>query len=606
MQPDQRNKPSISLYRQAFNLIQSYFFHSSDRRTAWPLLIGAVVSIVAMVALTSVFSSWMISFNSALIARDLSLFFASLRTFGLIICGWVSVNALKDYCIDTLKRNWMDWLKRNMLHKYLKGDINYLDLHRHAEQLPNPEQRISEDTRRFVDSTITLSLELLDSILRLTTFIGSLWVIGGSLKLFLLGVSLTIPGYMVWAAVGFATVASIITHTIGRNLVNLNQKEESLGADERELLHTLSKDAENIAQEHGDIYFHRKLLNNQRAMSHNWGKKILIKIYLTVFNSFYQLSGNIFPYLVAAPAYFAKAITLAQLMQISFEFMQVQSALSWFVEFYKTLANYKASTMRLIELENTLEKGGLVTTERNIVVTEKATNEIQVELSALSKPTPTSTSNILSNLSIHIPIGTNTLFQGPNGTGKSTVFKVLSGTWNHGSGEVSLPKGITRLTLPQKPTILKDSLRANLAYPDTTEAFTNAQYVEALRLVGLEALTPNLDAKDGWCGLSGGEQQKLAFARAILRKPDVLFLDEATAAMDNASEDRVYSLSRGILSDTTLISIAHCDVAEYHHQTVKLSKDGATQLPIVQTSPHCASDELPAAPQPFLSLTETL
>ncbi|KTC65027.1 ABC transporter (plasmid) [Legionella adelaidensis] len=584
-----------SPYRKALSLAKDYFFHSNDRLKAWLLLIGAVASVVTIAALTFTLSWWMTTFWAAMTAKNASLFFSSMRTFTLIVGSWGAVNALKDFCVEKLRARWRNWLSAKILPSYINEDNKYVDVSRHADQIDHPEQRIQEDIKVFTEKSITLSLDLLNSVLTLVLFTGSLWVVGGSLSFVVLGASITIPGYMVWSAILFAAGSSFITSLIGRRLPELNKKEESLEADIRKDLFILDKDSENIAQERGGMYYLRKLLRKFGELYNNWSQKIVIQLSLSAFKGVYQQVAIIFPYLMAAPAYFAGLLPFAQIMQISYSFSYIQSALSWFINSYEDLAIYKISTKRIMELERALEEGGLNTPERNIDRIEDAALDgieiVNLDMVRPASEESSSTVLMMSQLNVKFPKGTHTVIQGENGIGKSTITKIIAGTWKYGHGEVKLPPRHKIYILPQKPTMPHDTLRAVLAYPEPFDTFTDEEYRVALQAVGEEEFIEKLDTPEDksvledWSRKSGGQQQKIAFARAVLRKPEILILDESTAAMSKKYENLVYSLTQSMLKDSTIISIAHRDVGEFHDRAVMIEVDEATQRVNVTETP---------------------
>ena len=573
--PTDNELPQYNYLQKAFQYAKDYFTTAEDRYIAWLLLIGAVISVIAFVALLSVMSWWTVGFWAALSASSLPLFIASMETFALIVSGLVAVSVLRNYLVETLSIRWRNWLTNKLVNDYLSSDENnYLDLSRHASQIDNPGQRIQSDVQIFVSQTLSLSLDFLNAVLTQISFIGTLWVVGGALSFVLLGVSITIPGYLVWVALLFSAVASYITYRIGRFLVDLNRQQESLEADFRKDIDLLNDESENIAQEKGEHYYQESLASQSNDISQNSITILGVRINLTMFKGFYQQIAAILPYIAAAPLYFMGQTTLGQLMQIGFAFAQVQASFDWFINSYEWLASYKASLDRLIELEHALGKNSLVSTKKNIVVQHKDTNTLVVN--DLNIAYPSSTGFMMRHLNISFKFGENTLIKGPSGLGKSTLFKVMAGTWTYGDGEVIVSDDHKMCFLPQKPTLPNDTLKAVLAYPDPVETYTEEQYIAVLTAVGnIDHLIDELETKTAWSKrLSPGQQQRIAFARVLLKKPDWLFLDEATSSLDPEGEQHLYELIKNELKNTTFISIAHRPtVGKFHERIINFTSN---------------------------------
>jgi putative ATP-binding cassette transporter len=376
----------------------------------------------------------------------------------------------------------------------------------------------------------------------------------------------------------------LITHFIGRALVGLSSEQQSLEADFRSDVEVLSNQAESIAQDHGETYFRQSLLSKLKSICRNAYAILHVKLGLTAFNGLYQQISYVFPYIVAAPLYFAKQTTLGQLMDIAFSFTQIQLSLSWFSDSYSELANYGANVKRIVEFENAMSDEGLVTTERSIVVQEEP-ESTTLSVQNLNLARPSSTNHIISELNLTFRPGENTLIKGRSGMGKSTLFKAIAGAWRYGDGEISVPGSASMVFLPQRPVLHDNTLKAVLAYPQPVSTYTDEEYEAALRAVGgTDECVAALDTHASWSKrLSPGEQQRISIARAVLQRPDWLFLDEATSAMDEETERDMYSLVREQLTDTTFISIAHRSTVEEHHTRVVPLSAGE---PVDTAEPH--------------------
>lgn len=563
-----------------FKFAKQYFLESNERYIALLLLLGIVFSVVGLVGLTSLFASWSVGFWAAITEMSMPLYMASIQTFVLLTASYIGVSVLKDYLVGILTVSWRSWLTQHLLDKYTATDgNNYLDLERHDAEIDNPAQRIQFSVKKFVEQTLSLSTDFLQSFLTMGTFIANLWVIGGSLTFVLVGASITIPGYLVWVAILFAVVATGLTQLIGNSLANLANDQEGMEADFRSDMELMHEGAESIAQDRGEVYYRQSLAKKFQVICKNAYEIIKVKIQLTAFNSFYQQISSIFPYVVAAPLYFARQIPLGQLMQIGFAFSQIQSALNWFSNSYENIASYNASLQRITELDNALQEDGLPTSPRSIVVRESQVDDLTVR--NLNITYPSSTNYLMRELNLRFVRGQNTLIKAPSGLGKSTLFKVMAGIWKYGDGDIEISDSKKLCFLPQRPSLPNDTLQAVLAYPDPVETYSDEEYEQVLHDIGnMDAFIAQLNTKKAWSkSLSGGQQQRISFARALLKKPDWLFLDEATAALDNESERHMYTLIKNKLRGTTFVSIAHREtVDEFHDRIVTFEADESRKI----------------------------
>lgn len=592
-----------------YKLFKEYFFESDERYSALLLLLGAILGVVALVAIMSMLAAWTVGFWAALTQMSYPLYIASLQTLLALTIGYAGINIFKDYLIGVLTINWREWLTKRLVNKYTSSDENnYLELERHPSKIDHPSQRIQEDVPSFVEQTLKLGIGLLQSILTFAMFIGNLWVLGGAATFAILGVSITIPGYLVLVAILFAAVTGLITHFIGRALIDLNHGQQSLEADFRTDMEVLSNHAESVAQDHGEAYFRQSLLGKLQSICSNAYERLHVNLRLTAFNSLYQQISYVFPYIVAAPLYFARQTTLGQLMDIAYSFAQIQYSLNWFSDSYTDLASYSTNVARIVKLENAMADGGLETTARSIVVQEEGeSGTLRVQNLTLAKPS--STNHIMSELNLTFRSGENTLLKGPSGSGKSTLFKAIAGAWKYGSGDISVPDSARMCFLPQKPVLHNNTLKAILAYPQPVSTYTDEQYETVLRSVGgTDECIAELNTYAAWSKrLSPGEQQRISFARALLKRPDWLLLDEATSSMDEECERDMYNLIREQLTTTTFISIAHRSTVEEHHtRVVPLNADEQGRDPLRDTHAFFARRTAVAANDESTLLVNTL
>ncbi|RUQ93496.1 ABC transporter ATP-binding protein/permease, partial [Legionella septentrionalis] len=559
---------TTSTWSNVFSLFKDYFIHSDEKLRAWALLIGTGVCVVGLVALMAAFSWWSAGFWAVLTAKALTPFLISMGQFSLILGAFVGISVLKNFLIQKLSILWRSWLTKKITSELFESENNYLELKRFSPEIDNISQRIQEDVKSFVDLALNLGADLLNSVLTLATFVGTLWIVGGPLAFTLLGLNVVIPGYLVWVALILAVSATLMTHLIGKSLPAANQHVEKAEADLRQELVQLNEEAENIAEEHAENYYKTTINNQIEEIKISANEKLNTDTGLIAFQSFYSQSAGILPNLLAAPLYFSGLIEIGQLMQIGLSFTQVSMSLSWFANTYENLSKIKASIERITELKERFEKEGLQTSPKEIVRKVRDKDSLKVKGLNIAPPRE-STDYILRNLSLKFMPGEHVLIKGASGLGKSSIFKAIAGTWKYGEGKISIPSGKSLYFLPQKPTIPNDTLKAVLAYPEPVTTYAEEQYSEALMAVGrMEHFISRLDEKRNWSKeLSGGQQQKIAFARVLLKKPDWLFLDEATSSLDEESEEHVYKMVKA-LKTTTIISIAHRTTVEKHHSKI--------------------------------------
>ncbi|WP_115707207.1 ABC transporter ATP-binding protein/permease [Legionella sainthelensi] len=566
-----KKSKKISYLKKAFQLFSDYFILSDQKLTAWLLLGGMMLCIITLVGLAASLPWGFLGFWAALTAKELTGFLFYSGIIALTSAAIVGVGTLMDYLTTTLAIQWRSWLTTKFINKYLFGKKNYLDLARVSSHIDNPDQRIQDNIDNFVDRTLSLSTDFLRSSLTLIAFIGTLWILGSSLPIVVFGATIVIPGYLVWTSLFVALVNSVITHMLGKSLATMNQKEERLEAKFRKDLEFVHNESENIALEAGEQYHQKRLVNDLEQISQNAFQKLWVKLKVSAFQTSYNYIAEILPYFFTAPAYFTGLINFNQIMQVGVAFSEVSKALNWFVDSYTSLKKYQTSIERIIELEEELDRESSKVSQKDIRIHNAQSNALIIKNLNIAYPRHANPGYIMRHLNLEFKSGENTLIKAPSGFGKSTFFKAIRNTWKHGDGEISIPQQQKTYFLPQKPLIPHDSLRAILAYPDPANTYTEEEYKAALLAVGgkMDRFVPELDKKDTWSKrLSLGQQQRISFARALLKKPDWLFLDEATASLDEESEDQLYSLLKEKLPKTTVISIAHRSTVMKFHQRV--------------------------------------
>jgi putative ATP-binding cassette transporter len=561
--------------REAWSLAAPYW--RSEERWRARTLLGVIVALnLALVGTTILFTFWQKAFYNALEAKDWDGFIGSLLwwqnttkdgfTLGfaplLVLFVFISTYAL--YLRQALQISWRRWMTAIYIGDWL-SDRAYFRMALMDSGTDNPDQRIAEDIRLFVDNTLILGLGLIRSAVSFSSFVLLLWTL--SEPILLIGV--TIPGYLVWVALFYAALGSWFAHMVGRRLTPLHYVQQKVEADFRFSLMRLVENVEGIAFYSGEAEQERELSDRFAALVNNWRGIMTATRDLMFFTSSYAQIVLVFPLAVVAPAYFAGRMSLGGIFQTSNSFVQVQNALSWFVESYSELTGWFATVQRLSGFRRSAAKAR--TTSGGLSVT--ADGRDQLELSQLNLALPDGRS-LLRGIELRIPRGERLLIKGPSGAGKSTLLRAIAGIWPFGSGTIRRANG-RQLFMPQRPYMPLGTLKRAVCYPLSMTEFSDLEVTTALHDAGLGHLTAELAKTDAWeRRLSGGEQQRLALARALLIRPDWLFLDEATSALDPASEAHVYAFLRERLPYTTLVSIAHGQEMARFHTRIMYIEDG--------------------------------
>jgi vitamin B12/bleomycin/antimicrobial peptide transport system ATP-binding/permease protein len=529
------------------------YWQSEDRMAA-RLLFGIVLALTFFgVYLEVLFNSWNNDFYNALQERDEATFWAQFAFFGWLAVLFIGNFVATRYVSLWLQIRWRDWLTRRYIDAWLGGRV-YYRFQLTGADTDNPDQRIAEDVRLFVATTLGLFVQLVNSVLTLAAFLGILWSLSGDFALTLFGHEIAIPGYMVWFALLYSVVGTWLTHKVGQPLIALNYAQQRVEADFRYGLMRLRENAEQVALYGGETRERDDFFRRFGAVVANWHGLMWAGLKLNLFTAMFAQIAIVFPFVVAAPRYFSGAMQLGGLMQTASAFGQVQGALSFFVQAYAQLADWKAVVDRLLDFEAAVEAAALA--EKSAPLVQSASSDATLRLGHVEVALPDGRV-LIKDAGAMIAPGARILLTGESGSGKSTLFRVLSGIWPFGRGEVQMPAAARPLFLPQKPYMPVGTLRQALLYPHDGGA-DDARLRETLASVRLPDLAARLDETANWSGvLSPGEQQRLAVARALLAKPDFLFLDEATAAMDDANEAHVYELLDRSLPDTAIVSIGH-------------------------------------------------
>ena len=558
------------------------YFKSDEKWKARGLLAAIVVLNLASVYMLVLLNDWNRVFYDALQNKDQAVFWTQLGRFTYLAFALIIIAVYKFYLTQLLEVRWRAWMTTDTLKRWLTDHAFYsLELARFSGKpeatSDNPDQRIQEDINLFTSYTVSLSMGLLNAVVTLVSFVGILWGLSGNFSFTLAGSSYSIPGFMVWMALLYCIAGSLFTHFIGRPQIKLNFEQQRYEADFRHHMVRVREYSESIALDKGGQVERKHLDGRFASVLTNYLKLIKKQKNLIWFTSFFGQAAVIFPFLVAAPRFFSGAIQLGQLMQIASAFGRVQDALSWFVDHYEDLARWRATTDRLTSFED-----NLMTTAQQIRGQE-ATKSIAINALSVDAGVLTASSlsialpngqQLLEQTSLLAAPGDLVLVKGPSGSGKSTLFRTFAGIWPFSKGQTHLPEGA--MFIPQRPYFPDGSLRDALAYPQSASTYSDEALEQALTDALLPKLCSRLDDSDAWGQkLSGGEQQRLAIARVLLKKPQWIFADEATAALDEVAEKTLYEKLRAHVQSVKggMVSIAHRPtVAAFHNRQWVLEK----------------------------------
>ncbi len=599
--------PRVPIIRTATTLTDQYFSTTTRRALDMPGLRGIVLeerTIAAIrlatlilinlgqVAISVQLSYWGRDWIDSIQNKNAPEFW---RLLFWVWVPWVALaitsNVIEFSIMGAFRIRWREWTTLHMLRQWLDNGTHYrLSF---TGGVDNPDQRIQEDVRKYVDLTYDYSISLIQQISSLISFAVILW--GLSAALTLPGTDTKIPGLLFWVGLLYATLGTYLAHKIGRRLIPLNYDQEHYEANFRFGLARLREFAEPVALLHGEKTEQARLSGQISALVLNYFRIVSVRKWLTGFTQLYGASNGVIPYVVAAPFYFVGQISFGVLNQTAQAFGRVDNALSFFIDRYAQIAEYKAVIDRLSVLEQGIHRAKAIRESTQILRTAQG-EALHIPDLALSLPNGRQLTNIRD---LTFAKGEATLLVGPSGSGKSTIFRAIAGLWPFGTGHIQLPEGGRILLLPQRPYIPIGTIRAGVNYPDLETTHSDTDIRAALEAVGLSALSDRLDEAANWSQvLSGGEQQRLALARALLAKPDWLLLDEASSALDDALEDRVYRAIATLLPTTTVISIGH------RASLIALHKRKLTMTPIPDTSESLNAHALSNTPAVIFGVSE--
>lgn len=547
------------------------YWQSKERFSAYLLLTVVIIFTLAMIGITVAMSHWLNSFYDALQNYDKRSIADLIFVFIFIAALYMIIAVYRYYMQQVLGLRWRRWLTAQFLSHWLdQRNYYYLECF-DRDHTDNPDQRIQEDIASLVSLSLGLLLEFIRSVVTVISFTYILWRLSGVLTLHLGPYTLAIPGYLVWVSLVYTFIGTFITFKIGRPLVGLTYLQQRREADFRYAAVDLRNHAEHVALYQGEKRQQHLFTRLFKAVLDNWYEIILRQKLLLWFTAGFNQLAVLLPLLVVLPNYLAKFFKLGGLMQAINAFGQVQDAMSFFVNSYTTIAEWRAVNRRLLGFVNHMGEIKYEAEAGNRFVF-KTHQKQMISLREVTIRTPDNQMVLLKHINQDLQHGCHYWIKGASGIGKSTLVRALAGIWPYGEGEIILPQQKI-IYLPQKLYMPLGTLRDTLQYPGDQD-FPQQQLVQLMNDCGLSQYVDKLDEEAPWASLmSPGEQQRVAFMRVFLQKPDWVFLDETTAALDLAREEALYQLLKKHLPSCSIISIGHRpSLAAFHDQEIDLGQ----------------------------------
>ena len=568
-----------ALSKTAWRLMKSYW-KSKEKWRARGLLAGVIALSLGQVYMLVMLNQWNNVFYNALQERNFEVFWSLIGRFSLIAFGYIIMAVYAIYVKQILEIKWRTWMTSRYLDEWLHGQTYYRLQVLGGDGVDNPDQRISDDIGMFVNLTLSLFIGLLKQVTTLVAFVVILWQLSGALDIPVGDTVLSVPGYMVFVTLAYSVAGTWLAHKVGHRLIGLNYDQQRYEADFRFSMVRVRENSESIAFYGGERPEMQNFQERFGMVIRNfWALMKRTKLLNFYVNGYAQLAV-IVPILMSAPKYFAGDMQLGGFMQTLSAFGRVQDALSYFVEVYDTIAQYVAVIRRLGGFTGHMEAAEAMQASFDFSSSDDINGmvlqDVQVELPDGRK--------LLERLSLAVPAGKYLLISGGSGCGKSTLLRALAGIWPYGCGNVSLPSGWRTMFLPQRPYLPLGSLRRAIYYPQPVPEKETADLRSLLERFGIGRLADRLDDVDDWSRiLSLGEQQRLAFIRILLFRPDIVFLDESTSAMDEQREAEAYDILKELLPEMTVISVGHrSTLFKKHDKRLQLTGSGWQLSPLAE------------------------
>ena len=555
-----------------WHLLREYW-RSEEKWQARGLLAVVVFLTLGGVAIAVLLNQWYNTFYNALQAYDHEQFWPLIGRFLVLAFIHIALAVYAIYLRQMLQIKWRTWMTKQYLSRWMNSQV-YYKMQILGDDTDNPDQRIAEDINQFVSLTLQLSLGFLKQAVMLVVFVMILWNLSGELTVPIGSYEFTVSGYMVWLSLLYAIVGTWLTHKVGRKLIWLNYDQQRYEADFRFSMMRVRENSESIAFYRGEMPEQSGFSERFAQVVQNYWALMRREKTLTWFTTSYSQLAIIMPLLLAAPRYFSGSIQLGGLMQISSAFGNVQDAMSFFVNSYTSLAQWTAVVKRLTGFTEHMTRVDAVKSQADI---SSGREDLGIEGLNLVLP---GGEVLLEQLTLKFSPGERILITGESGAGKSMLLRSLAGIWPFSNGRLQLPEPQDCLFLPQRPYLPLGSLRRALLYPKTAASVSEGEIREILQLCQLDKFDSRLDEMADWSRiLSLGEQQRLAFARILLVKPQWIFMDEASSALDEPMEKYLYELLQARLPKSSIISIGHrSTLLAQHERQLRLLGKGQWEL----------------------------
>lgn len=551
--------------RQLWRLGYPYWTKAPDRWQAYLLLVASL-GLIALLVVTQVrYNQWFADWTNAYVGSNYGLWQQQLILFFIIAALLTFGSAFNFYIQGWLMVKWRRWMTSQYLDNWMEKHGHYR-MRLIGNPTDNPDQRIQEDINGYISSAMLYTLTLLQNIAMMSTFMAILWNLSNTIPLIIGDVDLSFPGYFIVVALIYAVISTTVVHKVGKPLIPLNYNQQRFEADFRFSMVRVREYSEQISLLKGEKVEHTNIMGRFSNVIANTFRLLSRNLKLNPWNTGLQMFSGVIISLLLGQAFFAGQIPggYGAIMQISMAFATVLGTFTFFQVSYAGLAAWKATSNRLTDFLENAQKSEEIWGKSEISVKEHKKDDIEVKDLDVNLPTGKLQ---ISAKDIAIKHGDKVLIKGKTGAGKTTLFRVLSGLWPFGKGSISMPEGKSVMVLPQQPYFPYGTLAGAITYPDASDKFNRSDLEQALRDVGMERFISRLDDVGFWNQqLSGGEQQRISLARAMLHRPDYLFFDEATASVDEPSEEELYKMLLDKIKDSTIISIGHRSSLEKFHE----------------------------------------